>query len=387
MGFEFFSRMPGALFRQAVASPQPADDGTKLDEHLNKEGPAGKPEDPRHKHHHHSQQQQQEQQQEGRQHQAPSTPKRGGRGGAGEPDKQGQEDNGKHAHAMATKKGYVIVESPPLPSAPMQQDEIEPLVHQGTTVVTPAERNQDESDQGIVIQQQQQQQQQQQRQQQQQQQQQRQHNGQPLPYEVAHIQDPRSQRQSSTLPPLPVMIPAEPDNTPSRSIPTNSTNHSSSSSSTTTTTTTRERPIVAIPMPQQQQQPPLQLQRKRIPVDPTWEDKVVYVMAQYYQEDNSETPLAVIKNLSGALSIELIPPFSEGSNSSSSSSFSRSGSGSEIEIVARTWQELKEAEALLRLVFQYYKGEGKWWLYTIPTFVSVSEWCCPVCVGAGERPL
>jgi len=78
------------------------------------------------------------------------------------------------------------------------------------------------------------------------------------------------------------MIPAEPDNTPSRSIPTNSTNHSSSS--TTTTTTTRERPIAAIPMPQQQQ-PTLQLQRKLIPVDPTWEDKVVYVMAQYYQED------------------------------------------------------------------------------------------------------
>ena len=357
MGFEFFSRMPGALFRQAVASPQPADDSVrrstlmKLDEHLNKEGPAGKPEEP---HHHHSQQQQQQQQQQGHQHQAPTTPKRGGRGGAGEPDKQGQEGDCKHAHAMATKKGYVIVEAPCMPSASMEQDAEVSLVQQGTTVVVPAGGKEDEGDPGVVMQQQQQQQQQQQ------------HNSQPLPYEVAHIQEPQPQHQQSTpmvpLPPLPVVIPAEPDNRPSSSTPTNATNNSSSS---------RGNPTITIPKPQHQQQPPLQLQRKRIPVDPAWEGKVVYVMAQYYQEDNSETPLAVIKNLSGALSIELIQPSSEGSSSSSNSC--RSSSGLEIEIVAKTWQELKEAEALLRLVFQYYKGEGKWWLYTIPTFVSVSE--------------
>lgn len=90
--------------------------------------------------------------------------------------------------------------------------------------------------------------------------------------------------------------------------------------------------------------------RKLIPLETGWAPKVRFVMATSVRD--SETPLSVIKSVSNALSIQTTPD------------------GQSIEVVARSWQELKEAEALLRLVFQYYKGEGKWWLYTIPTFVS-----------------
>lgn len=121
------------------------------------------------------------------------------------------------------------------------------------------------------------------------------------------------------------------------------------SSSTTTITTTAptspETPAVMV---------------RRIPVLPEWRERLPLVMLQS-KPDGTNTPIGIIKELSGALSIEATAGDGAGDGD---------GGASVIEIRAQEWQQLKEAEALLRLTFRDYDGVSVWWFYTIPTFVS-----------------
>jgi hypothetical protein len=102
---------------------------------------------------------------------------------------------------------------------------------------------------------------------------------------------------------------------------------------------------------------------RRIPVLPEWRERLPLVMAPA-KPDGNNTPIGIIKELSGARSIE-----------AASAAEAEAEAGTEsgepvIEIRAQEWQQLKEAEALLRLTFRDYDGVAVWWFYTIPTFVS-----------------
>ncbi len=101
---------------------------------------------------------------------------------------------------------------------------------------------------------------------------------------------------------------------------------------------------------------------RRIPVLPEWRTRLPLVMAPT-KADGSNTPIGIIKDLSGAKSIEAAPASPEDGEEADAN-------GQVIEIKAQEWQQLKEAEALLRLTFRDYDGVSVWWFYTIPTFVS-----------------
>lgn len=124
----------------------------------------------------------------------------------------------------------------------------------------------------------------------------------------------------------------------------------SSTTMTTTTTTAPSSPETPAVMV------------RRIPVLPEWRERLPLVMLQS-KPDGTNTPIGIIKELSGALSIEATAGDAAGDGAGD-------GGASVIEIRAQEWQQLKEAEALLRLTFRDYDGVSVWWFYTIPTFVS-----------------
>lgn len=96
------------------------------------------------------------------------------------------------------------------------------------------------------------------------------------------------------------------------------------------------------------------LRVRRIPMEAGWEDRVATVMDRD-KPQGVATPIGVVMDLSSAVSVELVEDRTA------------------IEIKGAEWQNLQEAEALIRLLFRDYREGYSWWFYSVPSFSALCK--------------
>lgn len=104
------------------------------------------------------------------------------------------------------------------------------------------------------------------------------------------------------------------------------------------------------------------LRVRRIPVEEGWREKLSIVMDRS-KPDGVSTPIGVVMDLSSATSVELVEDESA------------------IEVKGWEWQNLQEAEALIRLLFRDYREGYSWWFYSVPSFSALCECTSPPCAA------